>query len=75
VFAPDERQAAFEALAARLEDGGVLLSHCHDGAWTPPAAPFHATEALIRNSDWALLEGPTVAKPKSRSAWLVSSTG
>ncbi len=75
VFAPDERQAALDALAIRLEDGGTLLSHCHDGAWRPPAKPFHAMEALIQNSDWAILTGPSVAKPKTRSALLVRSTG
>ena len=75
VFAPEERQAALEALATRLQDGGVLLSHCHDGAWRPPAKPFHATEALIRNSTWAILTELSVAKPRSRSAWLVRSTG
>lgn len=75
VFAPDERQAALDALATRLTDGGVLLSHCHDGAWRPPAEPFHATEALIRNSGWTILTALSVAKPESRSAWLVRSTG
>ena len=75
LFAPEERQAVLEALAARLEDGGILLSHCHDAAWRPPAEPFHATEAFVRNSDWAIFPGPSAVKPKSRSAWLVTSTG
>jgi len=75
LFAPEERQAALEALASRLVEGGILLSHCHDGAWRPPAEPFHATEALFRSSGWPILTGRSPAKPVRRSAWLVRSTG
>jgi len=71
LFAPEERQAALEALASRLAEGGIFLSHCHDGGWRPPANPFHATEALFRNSGWTMFTKPSAGKPKSRSAWLV----
>lgn len=75
LFAPEGRQAALEALASRLDEGGIFLSHCHDGAWRPPAVPFHATEALFRNSGWTILTGRSAVKPTGRSAWLFRSTG
>lgn len=75
IFAPEERGRALEALAARLTERGVFLSHCHDGAWRPPARPFHATESLFRGAGWPILRHAPLGDLERRSAWLVGSTG
>lgn len=73
LFSPEERPAALEALSARLSAGGILLSHCHDGAWRPPEPREHALEELFRQRGWAI--GRDGAAPGERAAWLVLSTG
>ena len=63
------------ALAIRLGQHGILLSHCHDGAWKPPAEPRHFTKSWFQQTRWAIWNGGPGRKPSGRVAWLLTSTG
>ena len=63
------------ALAQRLSENGIFLSHCHDGAWRPPAEPRHYSGQWFREAGWTIWNGHPERKPTGRFAWLVSSTG
>jgi len=69
-----ERARVLAALAARLSPQGILFTHCHDGAWTPPAEPHHVTGEWCRDQGWPIWNG-TGTKPDGRVAWLLTSTG
>jgi hypothetical protein len=43
----NQLDAAMTAVANRLDDRGILFSHCHDGGWRPPAEPRHVTRAWL----------------------------
>jgi len=73
LFPPEERPVALDALSARLAVHGILLSHCHDGAWRPPEPREHALEELFRQRGWTI--GRDDGAPGERAAWLVLSTG
>jgi hypothetical protein len=62
-------------LAKRLSEDGIFISHCHDGAWKPPAKPRHYTESWFREAGWAIWSGGSGRKPPGRVAWFLSSTG
>jgi hypothetical protein len=62
-------------LAQRLSENGIFFSHCHDGAWRPPAEPRHYTEGWFREAGWTIWNGRPGRKPPGRVAWLFSSTG
>lgn len=74
-FSKDDRDRALRALAARLHPNGVFFSHCHDGAWKPPAKPFHATEAWFRAGDWTIWDGEPGPVSRGRVAWIHRTTG
>jgi hypothetical protein len=63
------------ALAIRLGQDGILLSHCHDCAWKPPAEPRHFTKSWFQQNRWAIWNGGPGRKPSGRVAWLFTSTG
>ena len=67
--------AVLDALAKRLNQNGILFSHCHDGAWKPPARPRHYTELWFQENGWAIWDGSSGRKPPGRVAWLFTSTG
>jgi len=62
------------ALAARLDENGIFVSHCHDGAWKPPAHPRHYTREWFVDHRWNLWNG-VGKKPAGRVAWLQTTTG
>jgi hypothetical protein len=75
-------------LGERLNSNGILFSHCHDGAWEPPAERRHFTESWFRQNGWRIWEAekrfdfqqriwtyPPQTKPSGRVAWLSMSTG
>jgi SAM-dependent methyltransferase len=74
-YPDDERDALLSALADRLTPRGILVSHCHDGAWRPPREPRHATAEWFRAHGWNILRKAEDRRSSGRSAWLVSSTG
>jgi hypothetical protein len=65
-----------KGMEERLESNGILLSHCHDGAWKPPGKPRHFTEPWFDQNGWRIWCGdlPT-KKPPGRVVWLLSTTG
>jgi len=63
------------ALAQRLSENGIFFSHCHDGAWRPPAKRRHYPGEWFRESGWTIWEGRPRRKPEGRVAWLFTSTG
>jgi len=67
--------AVLSALAGRLTEDGIFFSHCHDGAWKPPAEPRHYTESWFREAGWPIWDGSLGRKPSGRVAWLFTSTG
>jgi SAM-dependent methyltransferase len=75
VFPENERSVALDALLARLGPQGMILSHCHDARWRPPAAPTHVTISLLLERDLAIWSGGPNPKPTGRVAWLQTSTG
>lgn len=62
-------------LAKRLGQDGILLSHCHDGGWKPPAEPRHFTQPWFQQNRWTIWNGGPGRKPPGRVAWLFTSTG
>ena len=76
VFSEEERPNALDALLSRLANTGIFLSHCHDGAWRPPAEPFHATESLLRGRGLSLFyEDGELPASGGQVAWIFTSTG
>ena len=76
LFPEEERPGALDALLRRLADNGILLSHCHDGAWTPPAKPYHATASLLRGRGLSVFSGDEEFPDSGgQVAWIVTSTG
>lgn len=63
-----------QALAERLSENGVFLSHCHDAAWRPGDEARHATSSWFDDERWPRWEGDG-PKPKGRVFWRVQSTG
>jgi hypothetical protein len=73
LFPEEERGLALDALASRLQPGGLLLSHCHDGGWKPPNRPVHQVEQGFRDRGWSINWKPP--DHAGRVVWLVMSTG
>ena len=63
------------ALAERVGPNGIILSHCHDGGWRPPAEPRHVTASWFQKNHWKIWDGSSGQKPPGRVAWLATSTG
>jgi len=74
LYEEHELDEVLAALAARLDEHGIFVSHCHDGGWRPPASPRHHTRAWFVRNRWTLWDGAG-AKPPGRVAWLQTSTG
>jgi len=62
-------------LANRLSENGIFFSHCHNGAWRPPAKPVHFSESWFKGAGWTIWYGDSGRKPQGRVAWLCLSTG
>jgi hypothetical protein len=75
LFSETERGLALDALLSRLQPEGVILSHCHDGSWRPPAKPFHPVKALLRDKGVTIWSGPPDPKPRGKVGWIEMSTG
>jgi len=63
------------ALAQRLSEDRIFFSHCHDGAWRPPAERRHYPGKWFREAGWTIWSGRPGPKPAGRVAWLFTSTG
>jgi hypothetical protein len=68
-------ETALNALISRLGQDGILLSHCHDGGWRPPAKPRHYTRSWLERNGWTIWNGGPGRKPPGRVAWIEMSTG
>ena len=64
-----------KSLEDRLDSNGILLSHCHDGAWKPPAKRRHFTEPWFEQNGWTFWSGDFRKKPSGRVVWLCRTTG
>ena len=74
VFPEPERAAALSAVTARLSERGILLTHCHDGSWRPPAAPRHVIEPLLGAGFCRMRPGAPLP-PDGRAVMIIMSTG
>ena len=75
LFEPERRPAALSALAARMKENAILLSHVHYGHWKPGDDRTHPLQSLFVEAGWqpwSPYQGP---KPPGRVAWLCFSTG
>jgi hypothetical protein len=70
----DERPAGLEALAGRLGEFGILVSHCNDVHCSRPKL-FHASESWFRERCWTIWDGPPGPALAGRVAWLIRSAG
>lgn len=69
-----ERSAGLEALAGRLGDVGIFVSHCNDVHCSRPKL-FHASESWFRERCWTIWDGPPGSTLAGRVAWLIRSAG
>lgn len=81
-FPEHEWGAALGALARRLGDPGIFVSHCNDDqfpsdwgwAANAPAGLFHASDAWFRECGWTVWDGHKLAPTLTRRvAWLLRS--
>jgi hypothetical protein len=75
LFPESERAAALSAVTARLSERGILLTHCHDGCWRPPATPRHVIEPLLGPAGFHILRYGSSVPSDGRVAMVVMSTG
>jgi len=75
LFPEQERGAALDVLASRLQPQGLFLSHCHDGGWKPPDKPVHQVERFFRDRGWFISSWCDSLNHDGRMAWLEMSTG
>jgi hypothetical protein len=77
LFPPALREAAFEALSARLTSAGLLISHQHDGAWRPHEPRDHFANAWIGAGRFAFTEDDLSADvaPAKKRAQLIFTSG
>ena len=75
LFEPERQPAALAALAARMHENGILLSHTHRGDWRPEYGSTHPLQSLFLQANWRLWNPSDGAKPAGRVAWLYFSTG
>ena len=64
-----------DALASRLAEKGILGSQSHDAGWKPGRKPYHATRPWFEQHGWPVWSGDPDAKPRSRVAWPIQTTG
>ena len=75
LFSENNYRTVMKALADRVGPEGILLSHCHDGGWRPPAEPQHFTKSWFEENGWDYWDGRSGEKPAGRVAWLYITTG
>jgi hypothetical protein len=79
LFPEGERPAALDRLTARLADGGVFVSHQHDGGWRPGDDRTHYAETWLASRDFVVHSGIALSDSDSdaasRLAYLVFSSG
>ena len=75
IFFERNLDGVLTALGDRLSQRGILLSHCHDGAWKPPARPRNFTESWFRKNRWQVRSGNLGELPSGRVAWVMTTTG
>jgi hypothetical protein len=75
LFFGQNMAGVLDAMAKRLSENGIFLTHCHDGAWRPPAEPRHFPETWFEETGRTLWRGGPGRKPPGRVAWPVTSTG
>jgi hypothetical protein len=75
IYQPPDFDVVLNKLADRLATNGIFVSHCHDGAWKPPAEPTHFTASWFRDNGWTVWREGRGAPPAGRVAWLQMSTG
>jgi len=75
IFFPHHHGDVMSALADRLVHNGIFFSHCHDGAWKPPAKPRHLTESWFRENGWTVCTDSGGPTGSGRVAWLFITTG
>src|SRR5215203_4155163 len=74
LFPDGERSRALTALVARLSERGILVTHCHDGRWRPPAPPMHVVEPLLKTQGIEILRHGSSMPDDGRVAFVVMST-
>ena len=72
-FSEQDRPAALKALAARLGEVGVLLSHCNYGGCSlaPGGKLFHGSESWFNKENWIIWDGAPGLILKEQVAWLI----
>ena len=75
LFPESERAEALSAVAARLSERGILLTHCHDGRWRPPAAPRHVIDPLLGPAGFGRIRHGVPLPSDGRAAIVSISTG
>jgi hypothetical protein len=73
LFNDTDRREGLAALARRLGNPGVFLSHCHDSTASPGGRASHATRSWFTEQGWRTVgKGDAI---EGRCAWFVTSTG
>lgn len=75
LFPPTERGPAIDALAQRLRENGIFVSHCHYGGWRPDQPRNHLFQNLFAEKGWPIETGYQELQVEGRVAWLSLSTG
>ena len=72
-----ERPVALSALAGRLSEVGIFLSHSNDEQYSPAKGRkfFHASESWFRDQRWQIWDGVPASALSGQAAWLVHSAG
>jgi 2-polyprenyl-3-methyl-5-hydroxy-6-metoxy-1,4-benzoquinol methylase len=74
-YSAQGKNTFLNSLADRLDDNGILISHCHDGKWKPPALPVHHCKSWFEEMGRTIWNTETGQKPSGKVAWLSISTG
>lgn len=69
------RAARPAAVVARLSPQGILLTHCHDGRWRPPARPRHSVAPLLEPAGVRVVPWGSAPEGEGRCAFAFTSTG
>jgi SAM-dependent methyltransferase len=76
LFPEQDRPKALQALAGRLGNVGIFLSHCNDGAYpSKHRQHFHASESWFREQGWMIWDSAPATALSGRVAWLLRSSG